>query len=174
MQYCFWHSALPRYALVPPCWFWGARRKGERLPAIPVWDVSRGRGVWDSTGEPLRAGEKRNVLVVYFSHPASFELTLSCSMWEVTEISLWCMVSWLKCVCCLHSALHTSWSDCSTGRGMWQQQQQRVVYCACFFWLEIMRCGKGVCLRTGVVLFLNSLSCHHFFVQCFFFSTRRR
>lgn len=56
------------------------------------------------------------VFLFFFSHSLCFELTLPCRMWEVTEVSLWCGVSWMKSVCCLRSALHASWRDCSTGR----------------------------------------------------------
>lgn len=73
MQYCFWHSALSRYA-----WFCCARRKGERLLAIPGWDMSWGSGVWDGTGEPLTAGEKRDVLARFFFFPFLFFFPSSC------------------------------------------------------------------------------------------------
>lgn len=62
----FWVLLLSWHAWVPPCWFCCARRKGGRLAAIPGWFKSWGRGMWDSTREPLWPEEKWDVLALFF------------------------------------------------------------------------------------------------------------
>lgn len=116
----FWAVLLlSQYAWVPVCCFCFARRKGGRLAAIPAGSSAEG-GACGTAPRSLWPEEKWDVLALFFCSfflllnfffPPScdIELILSCSLWEVTEISLWCGVSWMKSVCCLWSALHSCW-----------------------------------------------------------------
>lgn len=65
----FWAVLLlSRYDWVPVSWFCCAGRKGERLAAIPGSGsfMSWGRGMWDSTTEPLWPEEKWDVFALSF------------------------------------------------------------------------------------------------------------
>lgn len=137
----------------------------------------------DGTREPLRAGETRDVLALFFlSHSLSFELTLSCRMWEVTEVSLWCGVSWMKSVCRLCSALQVlAWllyrkEGCGSSREWfnalasfalksWEVESAVdgvFVWGLGFFCLVFCLFGCLFCF------FFNSLWFHHFSVQLVF------
>lgn len=120
-QYCFCHGmsqCLCAGSAVP-----GGKEGGW----LPSWAGSWAEGGACGTAPRSLFGLRKSGMCWLFFFPfflifkfffpsCDIELILSCSLWEVTEVSLWCGVSWMKSVCCLCSAFRSSWGECSAGR----------------------------------------------------------